>query len=1028
MSAPDRRHHAEAAEAADHPRRAEEDDGPNAPSGLSPDQAALFGLNQAIGNQSVGRLLRRSGGSPLPEEARRAGEARLGRPVSDEVRVHTSPDAAASAQALGASAYTVGNDIVFGPQAYAPGTAAGDELLAHELAHVAQQEHTGTTADPTRLNPPGHPSEQQAQAAGRGRPTPLNAAPAGIARAAGDEPATPAAAPNAASATAPTAEPEITAEDLARDKAIDDSIEIADTRGRTLLNTDYNDVQDAARDFEASTSDGIDALDAEPSGYLGIASTVVGLVASSVSARYSNLTQVGVGSAVFSAMFSMGQTALTSYVTKAADTDPKAAAKAVMRGAAKAVGYAQAAFFTSLRGSLHAALVKQARRYPDAADLLERGSSDDIDTVLRDYIGVPNPDSDPLYGPVREAMEIAFEDWKTKQVRQEKYSWLDESMGLSDLAAEPGRSAARARVAGAVEARSGRPPVPLMSQAANSINAGLTNALSLAFAGALPPDPAQPVADVEATLDPVDDATEAAEQDHERAIQKGVALAETRAREYLNTHYNDVQDAVRDFLAVGEEKVDAFSGALSGHWGLVSAIFSGVMGVISSRFPSAAVGKIIGAAAATAAQAGLQTTITTDINAEREDTQDEAQAALHAFGAATANTQAGAFRLGREALKDQLLLLATTDEVARMLFETGDRDAIHAIITDQLYIPDPDEYPMYSDVRLEMEIPFSEWMTRQRQHAEGWDYLSQFDTNTDPARREVAAEAALRDAGRAADKPVWPDAYAEMDEERVGPEPPVEAPAGERSLAEETATEDRDVLKRITEVDTRARGYLNALADDVQDAVKDFVPRALGQTTALNTDVGDWAGYGNTLLGVAFSVLTIAFPPAGVGLAVAGAVTGLVAQGVSGYQTDYNASVQQNARIMINGTARSIQAGYVSAFRTARRALGPALISLGLLDDDAREALLIGGQDNYDYVIQDKLGIPKPESADLYLQTRRKLEEEFTTWLTAQLGRDQKAHETAIKEGQAAAAADDATRRGDQPAGSGPVSTAQDKA
>ena len=44
-----------------------------------------------------------------------------------------------SAQAVGAQAYTVGNDIVFGAGQYSPGTAAGDHLLAHELAHVGQQ-------------------------------------------------------------------------------------------------------------------------------------------------------------------------------------------------------------------------------------------------------------------------------------------------------------------------------------------------------------------------------------------------------------------------------------------------------------------------------------------------------------------------------------------------------------------------------------------------------------------------------------------------------------------------------------------------------------------------------------------------------------------------------------------------------------------------------------------------------------------------------------------------------------------------
>jgi hypothetical protein len=59
------------------------------------------------------------------------------------VRVHTDSTAAASAQAVNALAYTVGNDIVFNAGHYAPGTAHGDRLLAHELAHVVQQSGAG---------------------------------------------------------------------------------------------------------------------------------------------------------------------------------------------------------------------------------------------------------------------------------------------------------------------------------------------------------------------------------------------------------------------------------------------------------------------------------------------------------------------------------------------------------------------------------------------------------------------------------------------------------------------------------------------------------------------------------------------------------------------------------------------------------------------------------------------------------------------------------------------------------------------
>jgi hypothetical protein len=55
------------------------------------------------------------------------------------VRVHTSERAAASARAVNALAYTIGNNIVFGAGQFAPSTHSGQQLIAHELAHVFQQ-------------------------------------------------------------------------------------------------------------------------------------------------------------------------------------------------------------------------------------------------------------------------------------------------------------------------------------------------------------------------------------------------------------------------------------------------------------------------------------------------------------------------------------------------------------------------------------------------------------------------------------------------------------------------------------------------------------------------------------------------------------------------------------------------------------------------------------------------------------------------------------------------------------------------
>ena len=77
-------------------------------------------------------------GSALEPRLRRSFEVRLGIDLSP-VRIHTGADAAGSAQALGAKAYTYGSHIAFASNRFRPDTPAGQTLLAHELAHVAQQ-------------------------------------------------------------------------------------------------------------------------------------------------------------------------------------------------------------------------------------------------------------------------------------------------------------------------------------------------------------------------------------------------------------------------------------------------------------------------------------------------------------------------------------------------------------------------------------------------------------------------------------------------------------------------------------------------------------------------------------------------------------------------------------------------------------------------------------------------------------------------------------------------------------------------
>lgn len=79
-----------------------------------------------------------SPGQPLDATMRALFEPRFGHDFS-QVRVHSGGAAELSAQDVNAHAYTVGNNIVFETEQFAPGTKQGQHLLAHELAHVVQQ-------------------------------------------------------------------------------------------------------------------------------------------------------------------------------------------------------------------------------------------------------------------------------------------------------------------------------------------------------------------------------------------------------------------------------------------------------------------------------------------------------------------------------------------------------------------------------------------------------------------------------------------------------------------------------------------------------------------------------------------------------------------------------------------------------------------------------------------------------------------------------------------------------------------------
>lgn len=139
------------------------------PANSTPMQAAAQRLQRDLGNRGV-QLLAEQSGDKLPPALRDKMSSQLGDDLAD-VRLHTGPAGAEIARLAGADAVTIGEEIAFDSGKFDPASPAGEQLLAHELAHTVQS--GGSEAgDAERLE----------QAAQRGQPAAGTAGPGQVLR------------------------------------------------------------------------------------------------------------------------------------------------------------------------------------------------------------------------------------------------------------------------------------------------------------------------------------------------------------------------------------------------------------------------------------------------------------------------------------------------------------------------------------------------------------------------------------------------------------------------------------------------------------------------------------------------------------------------------------------------------------------------------------------------------------------------------------------------------------------------------
>ncbi len=175
----------------------------------------------------------RSPGQPLEGGTRARMEPLFGHDFS-RVRIHADQHARGAAAAIGARAYAAGPHIVFGAAQYQPESAGGRRLLAHELAHVIQQERAGTTTGGRTVADDPRAEAEADEAAGRmfvpgaSRVVVSRAAGAGIYRQPASQPAEQPAPPQPVRQPAPPQQPQQPAEEVKPPKADAEKVPWAD--------------------------------------------------------------------------------------------------------------------------------------------------------------------------------------------------------------------------------------------------------------------------------------------------------------------------------------------------------------------------------------------------------------------------------------------------------------------------------------------------------------------------------------------------------------------------------------------------------------------------------------------------------------------------------------------------------------------------------------------------------------------------------------------------------------------------------
>ncbi|HEX3758667.1 MAG TPA: DUF4157 domain-containing protein [Kofleriaceae bacterium] len=236
--------------------------------------APAAGVDAAVASASA------ASGAPVDGAMRGRVEAATGAQLGD-VSVHTGPESNAAATALGARAYATGNQIHFASGQYAPASADGQHLLAHELTHTVQQRGGGGLQAKGRVSEPGDAGEREADRVADavmagGHAGAIRETSASIAR------QTPPATPATPAAPAPSGRHEIT--DFGEYWVVPDATNrsVADAQGEQITETAFaavkaawDKVKDGSGNIKISENDSAGTAHA---GFKASVTTKIGLL------------------------------------------------------------------------------------------------------------------------------------------------------------------------------------------------------------------------------------------------------------------------------------------------------------------------------------------------------------------------------------------------------------------------------------------------------------------------------------------------------------------------------------------------------------------------------------------------------------------------------------------------------------------------------------------------------------------------------------------------------------------------------